>query len=58
MTTMGDDLAARVKQRWEPNRMNLPDTARHLADLDSKLNDAINQVEDDPKLAAVAKDLA
>lgn len=37
--------------------MNLPDAARHLADLISKLNDAIDQVENDPKLAAAAKDM-
>ena len=37
--------------------MNLPDAARHLADLIAKLNDAINVIEGDPKLADAAKDL-
>ena len=38
--------------------MNQPDAARHLADLVSKLNDAIDQVGNGPKRAAVVKDLA
>ena len=39
--------------------MNLPDAARQMLGGPSfKVNDAIDQVENDPKLAAVAKDLA
>ena len=37
--------------------MNLPGAARHMVDLISKLKDEINQIENDPKLAAAAKDL-
>ena len=36
--------------------MDLPDAARHMADLLSKLNDAINQVESDPDLSKVTED--
>jgi len=52
----GEPMRAAFANTVEVGR-NLPDAAKHLADLIGQLNDAINKIEGDPQLAKVAQDL-